>query len=93
MLTTWCLQAMNAYAAERKAFGEPLHAFGQIQRHLAESYAEYMAGKHYLYQVMHTHTHTLYHTHTLPLPGDASSRPPDPTLALGRTAPSPWAQP
>jgi len=44
------LQVMNAYATERVAFGEPLRQFGQIQRHLAESYAEYMAGKTYLYQ-------------------------------------------
>lgn len=35
---------MNAYAKERKAFGQPLHAFGQVQKHIAESYAEYMAG-------------------------------------------------
>jgi len=45
------LQVMNAYANERKAFGAHLSSFGQIQRHIAESYAEYMAGKHYLYQV------------------------------------------
>ena len=44
-------QVMNAYANERTAFGQPLHAFGQIQRHIAESYAEYMAGKTYLYSV------------------------------------------
>ena len=42
---------MNTYANERIAFGKPLASFGQIQRHVAESYAEYMAGKHYLYQV------------------------------------------
>jgi len=45
------LQAMNSYANERKAFGAHLSSFGQIQRHIADSYAEYMAGKHYLYQV------------------------------------------
>ena len=44
------LQAMNAYAQERKAFGQSLNQFGQIQRHIADSYAEYMAGKTYLYQ-------------------------------------------
>jgi len=44
------LQAMNTYASERSAFGQPLNAFGQMQRHIAESYAEYMAGKQYLYQ-------------------------------------------
>eukprot|EP00322_Chrysochromulina_rotalis_P014279 CAMPEP_0115852200 /NCGR_PEP_ID=MMETSP0287-20121206/12873_1 /TAXON_ID=412157 /ORGANISM="Chrysochromulina rotalis, Strain UIO044" /LENGTH=438 /DNA_ID=CAMNT_0003306253 /DNA_START=35 /DNA_END=1351 /DNA_ORIENTATION=- len=45
------LQAMNTYANERKAFGQHLSQFGQIQRHIADSYAEYMAGKMYLYQV------------------------------------------
>uniref|UniRef100_A0A7S0NWT1 Isovaleryl-CoA dehydrogenase n=1 Tax=Calcidiscus leptoporus TaxID=127549 RepID=A0A7S0NWT1_9EUKA len=44
------LQAMNAYATDRVAFGKPLREFGQVQRHLADSYAEYMAGKTYLYQ-------------------------------------------
>jgi len=44
------LQAMNSYANERKAFGQSLSHFGQIQRHIADSYAEYMAGKTYLYQ-------------------------------------------
>jgi isovaleryl-CoA dehydrogenase len=44
------LQAMNSYAAERTAFGQPLNSFGQIQKHISESYAEYMAGKSYLYQ-------------------------------------------
>ncbi|KAL1495976.1 hypothetical protein AB1Y20_014616 [Prymnesium parvum] len=44
------LEVMNSYASERKAFGQPLSSFGQIQRHVAESYAEYMAGKTYLYQ-------------------------------------------
>jgi len=45
------LEVMNAYATERKAFGSSLVEFGQIQRHIAESYAEYMAGKTYLYDV------------------------------------------
>jgi len=43
------LQDMNTYAGQRKAFGSSLSSFGQIQRHIAESYAEYMAGKTYLY--------------------------------------------
>jgi isovaleryl-CoA dehydrogenase len=46
-----CVEIMNAYAKERKAFGQPLNAFGQVQRHVAESYAEYMAGRAYLYYV------------------------------------------
>jgi len=44
------LEVMNSYASERKAFGHPLSHYGQIQRHISESYAEYMAGKTYLYQ-------------------------------------------
>jgi len=44
------LQVMVAYANDRHAFGSPLSSFGQIQRHISESYAEYMAGKTYLYQ-------------------------------------------
>ena len=38
-----------AYVQERKAFGKPLSDFGQIQKAIAESYAEYMAGKSYLF--------------------------------------------
>jgi isovaleryl-CoA dehydrogenase len=44
-----CLQVMNRYASEREAFGQPLHQFGQIQRHLAESYAEFRAMRAYIY--------------------------------------------
>lgn len=43
------IEIMNRYATERTSFGEPLRNFGQIQRHLAESYAEYMAGRAYTY--------------------------------------------
>ena len=45
------LQIMNRYAGEREAFGKPLHQFGQIQKHIAESYAEYMAARSYVYDV------------------------------------------
>jgi len=45
------IEIMNTYANERKSFGEPLNRFGQIQRHIAESYAEYMAGRAYVYDV------------------------------------------
>ncbi len=45
------IEIMNRYAAERKAFGRPISAFGQIQRHIAESYAEWMAGRAYVYHV------------------------------------------
>ncbi|KAL7522479.1 hypothetical protein ACHAWX_007166 [Stephanocyclus meneghinianus] len=47
-----CLDEMIAYSSNRPAFGKPnLFAFGQIQKHIAESYAEYMAGKCYLYGI------------------------------------------
>ena len=45
------LQVMNSYANERNSFGKPLSAFGQVQRNIAESYAEYMAGRSYVYDV------------------------------------------
>ena len=45
------IEIMNAHARERKAFGKPLNDFGQIQRHIADSYAEWMAGRAYVYQV------------------------------------------
>lgn len=45
------LEIMNRYASERRAFGQPLHAFGQIQRHIAESFAEFRATQAYLYDV------------------------------------------
>lgn len=46
-----CIDEMKVYAGERSAFGKDLYAFGQVQRHLAESYAEYMAGRAYVYAV------------------------------------------
>ena len=45
-----CLDIMNGYASSRVAFDQPLRAFGQIQRHLAESYAQYRAGRAYVYE-------------------------------------------
>merc|ERR1719323_2709784 len=46
-----CVEDMNRYATERKAFGSNLNSFGQMQRFIAESYAEYMAGRSYVYQI------------------------------------------
>jgi len=46
-----CLEVMNRYARERKAFGSPIVEFGQIQKHIADSYAAFMAGRSYVYQV------------------------------------------
>ena len=43
------IEVMNRYASERSSFGKPLRDFGQIQRHISESYAEYMAGRTYTY--------------------------------------------
>ncbi len=45
------LEIMNRYAEERSAFGNSLNRFGQIQRHIAESYVEYKAARCYLYEV------------------------------------------
>ncbi len=45
------VEIMNDYAREREAFGTPINRFGQIQRHISESYAEYMAGRAYTYHV------------------------------------------
>ncbi len=43
------VEVMNRYASERTSFGQPLRSFGQIQRYIAESYAEYMASRTYTY--------------------------------------------
>lgn len=45
------LEIMNRYANERTAFGQPISKLGQIQRHIAESYAEYFAARTYVYDV------------------------------------------
>jgi isovaleryl-CoA dehydrogenase len=45
------VEIMNDYARDRRSFGQPLNRFGQIQRHISESYAEYMAGRAYTYHV------------------------------------------
>jgi isovaleryl-CoA dehydrogenase len=43
------LAAMNRYASEREAFGSEIRDFGQIQRHIGESWAEYRAMRAYIY--------------------------------------------
>ncbi len=45
-----CVEDMSRYASERKAFGKPISSFGQIQRHIGESFAEYRAAKAYVYE-------------------------------------------
>ena len=60
-----CLDDMIVYASNRTAFGaRNLMDFGQIQRMIAESYAEYMAGRSYVYTTanalqLHTTGNTL----------------------------------
>ena len=44
-----CLEVMVNYSAERSAFGKKISSFGQIQRHIAESFAEYQAARSYVY--------------------------------------------
>jgi len=43
------LDIMNRYASERVAFGKPIRSFGQMQRYIGESYAEYRAMRAYVY--------------------------------------------
>ncbi len=43
------LDVMVRYAKEREAFGQPLSYFGQIQRYIADSYAEYKSAATYVY--------------------------------------------
>lgn len=43
------LQIMNKYATEREAFGSNLRSFGQIQKMIGDSYAEYRAARTYVY--------------------------------------------
>lgn len=45
-----CVRVMVEYAGQRKAFGVPIREFGQIQRHIAESYSEYKAARCYTYE-------------------------------------------
>eukprot|EP01083_Nonionella_stella_P049753 132521_1 len=50
-----CIDTMNSYASDRKAFGKPIRKFGQIQRFISQSYAEYMAARCYVYNTaLHT---------------------------------------
>lgn len=44
-----CVEVMTRYASERTAYGQPIHNFGQIQRYIGDSYAQYMAARTYLY--------------------------------------------
>ena len=46
-----CLDIMNRYAAQRHAFGKPINHFGQVQRHIAESYTDFLAGRSLVYDI------------------------------------------
>lgn len=43
------LKEMNKYANDRVAFGKSLRKFGQIQKYIGESYADFMASRAYVY--------------------------------------------
>ena len=45
------IDVMGKYSSERKAFGSAIAEFGQIQKYVSDSYAKYMAGRSYLYNV------------------------------------------
>jgi len=44
-----CVEEMNRYGRERQVFGSHLNKIGQMQRLIAISYADYMAGRTYVY--------------------------------------------
>jgi isovaleryl-CoA dehydrogenase len=44
-----CLQVMIGYANERQSFGRPIREHGQIQRYIAETFAEYRAARSFVY--------------------------------------------
>lgn len=44
------VEIMNRYASERESFGRALNHFGQIQRYVADSYAEYKSARAYVYE-------------------------------------------
>jgi isovaleryl-CoA dehydrogenase len=46
-----CLDTMVRYGKERIAFGQPINRFGQIQAHIANTYAETEAARCLIYQV------------------------------------------
>jgi isovaleryl-CoA dehydrogenase len=44
-----CLRVMVDYANDRKSFGVPIREHGQIQRYIAETFAEYRAARTFVY--------------------------------------------
>ncbi|KAG5475584.1 hypothetical protein LSCM4_04166 [Leishmania orientalis] len=47
------VELMTLYASQRKAFDQPISSFGQIQRYIAEGYADTEAAKAFVYSVSH----------------------------------------
>ena len=45
-----CLEEMNHYSSKRESFGKPIRAYGQIQKHIAQSYGEFQAARTYVYE-------------------------------------------
>lgn len=45
-----CVEVMTQYAIDRQAFGHGIYHFGQIQKHIGDSYAKLRAAKAYLYE-------------------------------------------
>jgi isovaleryl-CoA dehydrogenase len=43
------LRVMVGYANERRSFGRPIRDFGQVQRYIAETFAEYRAARAFVY--------------------------------------------
>merc|ERR1719440_1569356 len=46
-----CVDVMRTYTQERSSFGKPIAAHGQVQKHVADSYAQYCAGRAYVYEL------------------------------------------
>jgi len=45
-----CVEVMSQYAIDRQAFGHGIYHFGQVQKHIADSYAKLRAAKCFLYE-------------------------------------------
>lgn len=52
------LRVMIDYATQRESFGRPLREFGQIQRYIAETFAEYRAARTFVYNTARRHSFT-----------------------------------
>lgn len=50
------LRTMIDYANQRQSFGRPLKDFGQIQRYIAETFAEYRAARAFVYDTARRHS-------------------------------------